>query len=165
MACAAEADIEESEVVYLGLDPSGTTDLTALVMVSATDPARVRSFFWKPVDTLREHPFRDFGSGDHRYLEWRSRGDLFTNPGRAIDPDVIASFLAELHRSHNIRGLAYDRWRCDELLREFDRLPLLRTETKAAADLHGSRAEPPGTGYTYRKLAAKSRKYCVYIGR
>jgi phage terminase large subunit-like protein len=98
MACAGEADIEESEVVYLGLDLSGTTDLTALVMVSATDPARVRSFFWKPVDTLREHPFRDCGSGDHRYLEWRSRGDLFTNPGRAIDPDVIASFLAELDK-------------------------------------------------------------------
>jgi phage terminase large subunit-like protein len=124
MACIGEAEIEECEVVYLGLDLSSTTDLTALIMVTATDPARVRSFFWKPAETLREHSFRDFGAGDHRYLEWRSRGDLFTCPGRAIDPGVIASFIAELQRSYNIRGMAYDRWRCDELLREFDRIGL-----------------------------------------
>jgi phage terminase large subunit-like protein len=123
-ACIGEAEIEECEEVYLGLDLSSTVDLTALVAVSASDPARVQSYFWKPRDTLREHSFRDFGSGDHRYLEWHSRGHLFTSPGRAIDPGVIASFIAELYRRYNIRGLAYDRWRCDELLREFDRIGL-----------------------------------------
>jgi hypothetical protein len=34
-------------------------DLTALIMVSETDPARDRSFFWKPSDTLRDHSFRE----------------------------------------------------------------------------------------------------------
>jgi phage terminase large subunit-like protein len=91
-------------------------------MVTASDPARIRSFFWKPAETLKEHSFRDFGAGDHRYLEWHSRDDLFTSPARSIDPSVVASFIAELHRRYNIRGLAYNRWRCDELLREFDRL-------------------------------------------
>lgn len=124
MSCIGAAEIEENEEVYLGLDLSSTVDLTALVAVSACDPARIQSYFWKPQETLREHSFRDFGSGDHRYLEWQSRGDLFTCPGRAIDPAVIASFIAELYERYNIRGLAYDRWRCDELLREFDRVGL-----------------------------------------
>jgi phage terminase large subunit-like protein len=45
MACVGEADIEDGEVVYLGLDLSSTTDLTALIMVMAAHPARIRSFF------------------------------------------------------------------------------------------------------------------------
>src|SRR5262249_47137600 len=49
---------------------------------------------------------------------------LLTSPGRSIDPAVIASFIARLYQRYNILGLAYDRWRCDELLREFDRVGL-----------------------------------------
>jgi phage terminase large subunit-like protein len=45
MACIGEVEFEEGEGVYLGLDLSSTTDLTALLMISAIDPARVRSFF------------------------------------------------------------------------------------------------------------------------
>jgi phage terminase large subunit-like protein len=123
-ACAGVVRFAEREEVYLGLDLSSTTDLTALIMASASDPARIRSFFWKPADTLRDHSYRDFGAGDHRYLEWESNGDLFTIPGRSIDPAVIAAFIAELYQRYSIRGLAYDRWRCDELLREFDRVGL-----------------------------------------
>jgi phage terminase large subunit-like protein len=147
MACIGESEIEQGEVVYLGLDLSSTTDLTALLMVTAEDPARVRSFFWKPRDTLRDHSFRDFGSGDHRYLEWHGNGDLFTSPGRAIDPSVIASFIAELQRSYNIRGLAYDRWRCDELLREFDRIGLAAFKEGDKGGSGGLRLIPWGQGF------------------
>ncbi len=55
MACVGEVEFADYEQIYLGLDLSSTTDLTALVMVTASDPARVRSFFWKPAQTLRGH--------------------------------------------------------------------------------------------------------------
>jgi phage terminase large subunit-like protein len=93
-------------------------------MASASDPARIRSFFWKPSETLREHSHRDFGSGDLRYVQWVAERHLLTSPGRSIDPAVIATFTANLYRRYNVLGLAYDRWRCDELLREFDRIGL-----------------------------------------
>jgi hypothetical protein len=63
----------------------------------------------KRADTLRDHSYRDFDAGDHRYLEWHSNGDLLTIPGRSIGPAVIAPFIAELYQPYNIRGLAYDR--------------------------------------------------------
>jgi hypothetical protein len=93
-------------------------------MASASDPARIRSFFWKPSETLREHSHRDFGSGDLRYVQWVTERHLPTSRGRSIDPAVIATFTANLYRRYNVLGLAYDRWRCDELLREFDRIGL-----------------------------------------
>ena len=55
MACVGEVKIEDGEEVYLGLDLSSVGDLTALVMGSATDPARIVPFFWKPRERLIEH--------------------------------------------------------------------------------------------------------------
>ena len=54
-------------------------------------------------------------------------GILLISPGKTIDPAVIATFIAELSRRYRIRGLAYDRWRMDDLLREFDRIGLQST--------------------------------------
>ena len=122
MACAGIVEILDGEEVYLALDLSSVVDLTALVMGTVHDPARVRSFFWKPLEHLDEHSARDFGAGSHRYREWVAAGHLFTTPGRSIDPAVIATFIAELSQRYKIRGLAYDRWRINDLLREFDRI-------------------------------------------
>ena len=74
MACAGDVQFTQREEVYLGLDLSSVNDLTALVMASASDPARLMAFFWKPEDLLREHSNRDFGAGNLRYVEWVERG-------------------------------------------------------------------------------------------
>src|SRR5215831_445087 len=146
MACASDdVDFATGEQVYLGLDLSSTTDLTALIMVSASDPARIRSFFWKPVDSLREHSNRDFGAGNQRYVEWLNARHLMASPGRSIDPAVIAKFIAQLYRHYRIRGLAYDRWRVDELLREFDRIGLAAFRDGDKGD--GLRLIPWGQGF------------------
>jgi phage terminase large subunit-like protein len=100
---------------------------------------------------LRDHSYRDFGAGDHRYAEWADRGDLFTIPGRSIDPAVIAAFIAELYQRYSIRGLAYDRWRCDELLREFDRVGLAAFKEGEKSG-SGLRLFPWGQGF--RDMAA-----------
>ena len=124
MACVGEAKFIEGEEVYLALDLSSVNDLTALVMGSADAPARVKAFFWKPRERLVEHSHRDFGAGSQRYPQWVHNGYLRASPGRSIDPTVVAECIAELNQSYRIRGLAYDRWRADDLLREFDRIGL-----------------------------------------
>ena len=120
MECVGNAAIASGEEVYLGLDLAASLDLTALVMVSARDPARVVPFFWKPADTLAEHSDRDFGVGNHRYLEWQQSGHLLAAPGNCVDPEIVARKVAELFARYKVKGLAYDRWRMDVLLREFD---------------------------------------------
>src|SRR4249919_2567812 len=100
MARAGSVHFYDREEIYLGLDLSSVIDLTALVMGSANEPVRIRPFFWKPADMLSEHSTRDFGAGDHRYEQWLAQGHLFTTPGRSIDPQVIALFIAELYQRY-----------------------------------------------------------------
>ena len=146
-ACAAIEPVEfiEGEEVYLGLDLSSVLDLTALVMGSVDEPMRVRPWFWKPTELLREHSDRDFGAGNQRYVEWHQADYLEVSPGRSIAPETIARFVAELTKRYQIRGLAYDRWRIDELMREFDRLGLQTYKDGEKGD--GLRVVPWGQGF------------------
>jgi phage terminase large subunit-like protein len=80
--------------------------------------------FWKPEEHLTEHSNRDFGNGNHRYNEWAAAGHLYTSPGRSINPADVALHIAQLNQDYKIMGLAYDRWRIEDLLREFDRIGL-----------------------------------------
>jgi phage terminase large subunit-like protein len=119
-ACAGEARLEDGEAIYLGLDLSSTTDITALVAVSAENGSRVQAWFWKPAELLVEHSNRDFGSGNRRYVEWVDQGFLETTAGRSINKAAVALRLAEILERFKVLGLAYDRWRIEDLLREFD---------------------------------------------
>ena len=47
---------------------------------------------------------RDFGSGSHRYQEWAEAGHLRISPGRTIDPEAIALFIAELTQRYRGQG-------------------------------------------------------------
>jgi phage terminase large subunit-like protein len=144
-ACAGVVDFEDREEVYLALDLASTVDLAALVMGSATDPCRIRPFFWKPIEHLRDHSNRDFGSGNLRYLEWANAGHLRTSPGKSIDPGVIATTIAELAQRYRVLGVAFDRWRIEDILREFDRIGLRAYKDGDKGD--GLRLVPWGQGY------------------
>jgi phage terminase large subunit-like protein len=122
MACAGDATIKDGEEVYLALDLSSVSDLTALVMVSAENGSRVRPFFWKPAHWLDEHSARDFGAGVGRYRQWVNDQHLLTTPGKAIDKEVIARFIADVWGRYRVLGMAYDRWRIDDLIKEFARI-------------------------------------------
>ncbi|WP_246755777.1 terminase large subunit [Bradyrhizobium neotropicale] len=145
MACAGQVQLREGDEVYLSLDLSSVVDLTALVVGSVADPAMVVPYFWKPREHLHEHSNRDFGSDSHRYAEWADAGHLKVSPGRSIDPVVIAGFIAELTQRYRVRGLAYDRWRINDLLREFDRIGLQAYEDGQKGD--GLRLVPWGQGF------------------
>jgi phage terminase large subunit-like protein len=152
MACAGAVAFEPGEAVYLSLDLSNTLDLSAMLMGAADDPAKVQAFFWKPEDQLAEQSFRDFGSGNYRYVEWKAAGHIETTPGRSIDKAVIATRIAELCGRYNVRGLAYDRWRIEDLLREFDRIGLAgHLDERGQGDRYrtrdGLRLVPWGQGF------------------
>ena len=161
MACKSDVHVPftTGEEVYLSLDMSSIVDLTALMMGSANDPTRLRPFFWKPKDHLIEHSNRDFGTGNHRYKEWADSKLLFTTPGRSIDPAVVAKFIAELSEQYNVLGLAYDRWRIEDLLREFDRIGLqaYKDGEKGA----GLRLVPWGQGFKDMAPAIDALEHAV----
>jgi phage terminase large subunit-like protein len=170
--CIGDADFHDGEDVYLGLDLSGSLDLTALVMVSAAEPARVAPFFWKPADTLELHSNRDFGTGNHRYWAWQQNGHLLTSPGSSVDPEVVAKKVGELQARYNVRGIAYDRWRIDMLLREFDDIGLACYREKGTPDGPvftwatsqrdiGLRCVPWGQGYREMAPAVQALEHAI----
>ena len=138
-ACAGEAQLVPGEGIYLGLDLSSTTDLTALVAVSAEDKDRVLSWAWKPEDLLDEHEKRD----QVPYQEWVKQGYLLTTPGKTVKKPYIAKHIAELTQEYEVLGVAYDRWRIDDLLNDFDRIGFDAQQGEGS----GLRLEPWGQGY------------------
>jgi phage terminase large subunit-like protein len=121
LGCKTGDVLEEGSEVYLGLDLSGKTDLTALVAVSA-DPAVdiISAWFWKPEDMLQEHENRDRVP----YMAWKRAGYIEACPGRTINFDWVVHRLAEITGKFKVVGMAYDRWRIDDLYNAMSRLGL-----------------------------------------
>jgi phage terminase large subunit-like protein len=103
---------------YAGLDLAATKDMTALVLVFAGEHGEfdVVPFCWLPGESLLEAQERD----RMPYRVWVHQGHLLTFPGRSTDPKAVALKIAELHGVYNIRALAYDRWRVEDIKRELD---------------------------------------------
>ena len=144
-SCAASGPVLElGEKVYAALDLSSVNDLTALILVSAEDGDRVMPFLWKPVEVLEEHSDRDFGKGNLRYVEWVKDGYLETTTGKTLNYGEIAKRIAGICGQYEVIGFAYDRWRIDMLLREFDRIDFKVTKEKEG---EGLRIIPWGQGF------------------
>lgn len=114
------ARLDPGEEIYLGLDLSATTDLCALVAVSAYNGDRLDAWFWKPQKLIKLHQKRDRAP----YERWVSEGYLNTAPGRDVDYDLVALKIAELSLIYKIIGIAYDRWRISVLMKCFERLEI-----------------------------------------
>ncbi len=112
-SCAGDIDIESlrGRPCYGGLDLSSTTDLTALVLYFPEDGGAVLPFFWVPADRLREREHSD----KVPYWTWHQSGFLQAPAGRAIDKQFIIHKLAELASTFDFQGIAYDRWRFEDL--------------------------------------------------
>jgi len=145
-ACKSPASgpvLIKGEKVYLGLDLSSTTDLTALVAVSADDGERVGAWFWKPEELLKEHERRD-----HKpYPLWANQGFIEAIPGRAIDYGFVVKRISEIAKDFEVVALAFDRWRIEQILQKFQ-------ETGIAAYVDGKdvvsiglRLIPHGQGF------------------
>ncbi|MFC3340833.1 terminase large subunit, partial [Paracandidimonas soli] len=101
---------------YGGLDLSSTQDLTSLVLLFEPDESdpywRLKPWFWLPGDDLKRKEDLDRVP----YTLWRSRGYLEALPGRAIDKLAILRRLLEISEVVDLAGLAYDRWRIQDLI-------------------------------------------------
>jgi phage terminase large subunit-like protein len=103
---------------YAGLDLGATKDMTALVLVFADADGGfdVIPYCWLPSETLQEREDQDAMP----YRLWARDDYLLTFPGRSTDPKAVAMKVAELHGMCNIKALAYDRWRIEDMKRELD---------------------------------------------
>ena len=110
----ADCALIPGEDIYLGLDLSKKTDLSALVAISAENGDRIHPWFWKPKELMEEHEKRDRAP----YDKWGKEGFLNVVPGKVIDLEYIAIALNEAMQTYNVLGVAYDRWRMDVLIKE-----------------------------------------------
>lgn len=113
--------IEECQEVYGGLDLSGRTDLTSLVLYGIDDFGNRHAYpyFWTPEIGLRERAKNDKAP----YDTWAKQGFIELVPGRVIDYEFIATRLADI--CCDVPGLvaiAYDRWRIELLKKELAKL-------------------------------------------
>lgn len=117
LACAADIDLDAlaGRPCFAGLDLSASRDLTALVLVFDDGKGGwdVAPFFWLPAVGLTDKAEQDRVP----YGVWRDAGQLLTTPGATIDPRFIAAEIARLHGQFNIRSIAFDRWRIEDLKR------------------------------------------------
>lgn len=145
IGCLAEGvELEEKEQIYLALDLSATTDLTCLVAVSANNGDRVKAWFWKPEDTLKQHEDRDRVP----YTLWAKQGVLQTVPGRAVHYGFVAEQLGDILSKYSVLGLAYDRWRMNDLLRELSNLGIEAWQEGKDEELVGAlKLVPWGQGF------------------
>lgn len=116
--CKGEYIIEDKEKIYLGLDLSGKVDLTALVGITDGPIDKIKAWFWKPEASLKEHEHRDRVP----YSVWKKQGYIETTPGRAVQYDWVAVKLAEISVKYTVIGLAFDRWRIDDLRNALDKI-------------------------------------------
>ncbi|WP_118133705.1 terminase large subunit [Oceanicella sp. SM1341] len=101
-----------------GLDLSASRDLTAFVLVFPQDDG---SFDVVPRFYLPEAGLRDKSEADRvPYDVWERQGWLTTIPGATVDPSFVAHDIAEAAAEFDLQGLAYDRWRIEDLKRELN---------------------------------------------
>lgn len=109
------------EKIYLGLDLSGVSDLTSLAGVSAeAGVERLGAWHWKPKDWINDHARRDRAM----YDVWSrpDQGWLEAAPGKVIDYGYVAQRIAQITADYEVVGMAYDRWRIENLLVEFKKI-------------------------------------------
>lgn len=120
-ACGSLETVASDGPVFAGLDLSARTDLTALVIVGQVDGVwHVQPHFWTPEQGLIERARRDRAP----YDVWVRQGFMRTTPGASVDLERVAVDMAEILADLDVREIAFDRWRFDQLKRELDRLGL-----------------------------------------
>lgn len=100
----------EGQRCFGGLDLSSTRDLTALALWFP-DAGKLLAWHFVPVDTIGERVERDRVP----YNRWAEAGWIITTPGRATDRVAIAKQLADIRGRYDVQGIAFDRWRFEDL--------------------------------------------------
>ena len=110
-ACAGDVDVDalRGRRCWAGLDLGSTIDLTALVLYF--EDGSVVPYFWVPKDRLEERERTDRVP----YPRWFKEGLIEAPAGRAIDKLAIIRRLAQIAVMFDLQGIAFDRWRLEDL--------------------------------------------------
>lgn len=138
---------------WLGLDLSGSRDLTALSAVWVDDGERglgaagdlwCHTWFWMPKPEVKRRQQEDNAT----YQEWIEQGHLTAVDSPSIDAGFVAVQVAELQQDHDVKGLAYDSWRMKDMLRAMQDIGLKHYEYQGpTTNDQGKEVEPePGEG-------------------
>ena len=100
----------EGQRCYGGLDLSSTRDLTVLCLWFP-DAGALLAWHWVPADTIAEREERDRVP----YRHWAAAGLIETTVGRATDRLAIVRQLADIRGRYDVQGIAFDRWRYEDL--------------------------------------------------
>jgi phage terminase large subunit-like protein len=93
--------------VFAGLDLSSTTDLTAFVMVTRVDGlVYVKPIFWLPQELISERTRQD----RRPYDIWYRNGFLEVTPGKCIEYEFVAAYIAKAIKDFNISKVRFDSW-------------------------------------------------------
>lgn len=121
-SCGGEKPpLEECIGITAGLDLSGKTDLTALVLQGFHPESgtwAVYPYFWTPERGLEERAKRDRAP----YGVWHKQGYLRTTPGATVDYEYVATEIVEILADVNLESLGFDRWRIAIIQKEFERI-------------------------------------------
>lgn len=104
---------------WAGLDLSAKNDLTALALAfMRPDGSGIDAFvyFWTPSDGIREREDRDRVP----YTVWVDQKHLEATPGATVDYGYVARRLVHFSEDYGLQAAAFDRWRIEDLKREFD---------------------------------------------
>jgi phage terminase large subunit-like protein len=114
--CGSPISIADGHPVYLGLDMSSKTDLTALVAIfpGLNGEVDLRSWFWTPGDDLVARERRDGAS----YRAWAELGGLTVCDGSEIDYAGVKAQILAIAKQYRLMGLGADPMFCDQLLQE-----------------------------------------------
>jgi phage terminase large subunit-like protein len=94
-------------IVFGGLDLSEVNDLTSLVLTTMKGGFyNVKPVFWLPREGLEERSRQDRVP----YDVWAKQGYLNTTPGKSVEYEYVANYLAELFKESDVRKIAFDRW-------------------------------------------------------
>jgi phage terminase large subunit-like protein len=124
---------EENPERELGLraDPDFKAKAEELAEVMAIDADRamemaiaaqrdkaILSFFWTPKNNIRERENQDRAP----YQQWVDEGFIVATPGMTIDYSFVAVKIKQLTQEYDIKAIAFDKWRIDDLRRELNQI-------------------------------------------
>jgi len=119
-ACQAEINLQDLEgrECYAALDIGATRDLTCLALIFPNPDGTIETI---PHFFMPEHGLAERSEEDRvPYDLWAQAGHIETIHGSTIDPMHLALHIADLQGRFDLRALAFDRWRIQDLRRELD---------------------------------------------
>jgi len=128
----------ESGQLFIGLDLSATTDLTAMALVWR-NAGRIysRVEFFVPEEGILDRSRFD----NVPYDMWRDMGYITATPGRRVNYSFVAERILLASAKYDLCGIAFDAWRMADLMREFREMNFQHFE--ADAEGHSMRSGVP----------------------